>query len=142
MQAQLKGVEEGEQQGAEQRLAGPPGRKDYQRDADPAAALHQRGEEAVEGGHGQEGPTQRHQPRARHHSADADGQGIQALRLDCMGVFARHPQGQTQRRAGQDPGHDCNRQKAPDRSAPFVKTAPRPRRAGLTEPEWSAVQRR
>ena len=40
LQAQLKGIEESEQNGAEKRFEGPPGSKDCERNADPAAAAY------------------------------------------------------------------------------------------------------
>jgi ABC-type oligopeptide transport system ATPase subunit len=64
------------------------------------------GEEAVEGRHRQECAAQRHQRRARHDAADTDQRGVEALRLDRVGVLARHADRKAQRRARQHIGHD------------------------------------
>ena len=111
LQPKLEGVEEGKEERPKQRLPGTPRGEDHQRDADPAAPLHKAGEEAVEGGHGQEGPAKRHQPRPHDHRTNADRLRVQALSLDRMGVLTSHPQGKAQRRPRQDPGDDNHRQK-------------------------------
>ncbi len=115
LQAQLQRIEEGEQQGTQQCLAGPPRGEHDQGHADPAAAVDHVEEERIERREREEAARHAHQRRACHDGAGARGRHRNPLAFGRLRVLAHHAHRQAQGRAVERPGQQRSQQQGEQR---------------------------